>query len=86
MQSNYEHNYLLMSARDKVAFCSVVSICNIEAYDDATKTASECFLTWDILEDAMPLLTQPAIEVDIQWTESNLSQKVQELGLQKNTL
>jgi len=37
MQSDYERNYLLMSARDKVAFRSVVSICNIEAYDDATK-------------------------------------------------
>jgi len=59
MQSDYERNYLLMNIHDKLAFCFLVSIVNTNAYDDATKTASECFLTWDILEDAMPFLTQP---------------------------
>jgi len=51
----------LMDDNDKVAFCL-----NTEAYDDATRTASEWFLPWDILEDAMPFLTQPIIDVDIQ--------------------
>jgi len=59
MQHNNEHNYLLMNTHDKVAFCFLVSIVNTEAYDDATRTASEWFLTWDILEDAMPFLSQP---------------------------
>ena len=86
MQSNYDRNYLLMDDQDKVVFRLVVNICNIEAYDDATKTASEWFLTWDILEDAMPFLTQPAIDVDIQWTKSDLEQRVQELGLEKQQI
>jgi len=59
--SDYEYNYLLMNGHDKVAFRFLVSVVNIEAYNDATKTASECFLTWDILEDVMPFLTQPNI-------------------------
>jgi len=80
--SSYERNYVLMNACDKVAFRSVVSICNVEAYDDATNTAAESFLTWDILEDLMPFLTQPAIDVDIRGTKSDLERKVQELGLQ----
>ena len=82
-RSSYERNYVLMNACDKGAFRSVVSICNVEAYDDATNTASESFLTWDILEDLMPYLTQPAIDVDIRWTKSDLERKVKELGLQK---
>jgi len=48
-----------VNAHDKVAFRFLLSIVNIDAYNDATKAASECFLTWDILEDAMPFLTQP---------------------------
>jgi len=79
-----ERNYLVMTARDKEVFRSVVSICNIEAFNDATKTATDWFLTWDILEDAMPFLAQPTIEVDIQWTQNDLKRKVQELGLEKN--
>ena len=59
MQPDCERNYLLMNAHDQVAFRFLVSIVNIEAYNDVTKTASDWFLTWDILEDAMPFLTQP---------------------------
>ena len=76
----------LMDAHDKVAFCFLVSVVNTKAYNDATKTASEWFLTWDILEDAMPFLTQPAIYVDIQWTKRDLEQKVQDLGLEKQQI
>jgi len=47
-----------MNAHDKVAFCFLVSVVNTKAYDDVTKTALECFLTWDILGDLMPFLTQ----------------------------
>jgi len=56
MQPDYKRNYLLMTAQEKVAFRFLVSTVNTKAYDDVTKTASECFLTWDILEDAMPFL------------------------------
>ena len=59
MQPDYERSYLLMNAQDKVAFRFLVSVVNTMAYDDVTKTALECFLTWDILEDAMPFLTRP---------------------------
>ena len=84
MRPDYERNFQLpMNAHDKVAFGFLVSIVNIEAYNDATKTASECFLTWDILEDLMPFLTQSAIEVDIQWTKNDLEQNVEEMGLEK---
>jgi len=76
----------LMDDNDKVAFCLGVMILNTEAYDDATRTASEWFLTWDILEDAMPFLTQPIIDVDIQWTHNELEQKVKELGLEKQQI
>jgi len=86
MQPDYERNYLLMKADDKRAFCFLLSIVNIEAYSDTTKTASEWFLTWDILEDLMPFLTRPVIEVDIQWTKSDLEQKVKELGLEKRQI
>ena len=82
MERDYWINYLLMNAHDKVAFCFLVSTFNINAFD-ATTTASEWFLTWDILEDAMPFLTQPAIDVDIRLTNNDLKQKVQELGLEK---
>ena len=34
----------------------------------------------------MPFLTQPAIEVDIQWTKNDLEQKVKKLGLQKQQI
>ena len=61
MQADYERNYLLMNARVRVAFRFLLCIVNIMAYDDDTKIALECFLTWDILEDAMPFLTQPFI-------------------------
>jgi len=86
MQPDYERNYLLIEAQDKVALRFLFSVVNIEAYNDATKTASDWFLTWDILEDAMPFLTQPAIEVDIQWTDNDLKQKVQELCLEKQKI
>jgi len=82
-QPDYERNYLLMNAHDKGALCFLFSVVNIEAYNEATKTASDHFLTWDILEDLMPFLPQPAIEVDIQWTKSDLEQKVNELGQQE---
>jgi len=61
-------------------------IWNTEAYNDATKTASDWFLTWDILEDMMPFLPQPAVNIDIQWTKSDLEQKVQELCLEKQQI
>jgi len=86
MQPDYERNYLLMTAHDKVAFRFLVSVSNINAFDDATTTASESFLTWDILEDAMPFLTQPTINVDIRWAHIDLKEKVLELGLQKQQI
>ena len=61
MQHDYERNYLLMNVHEKVAFCYLVSVVNIEAYNETTETVSDCFLTWDILEDAMPFLSQPAL-------------------------
>ena len=61
MQSDYERNYLLMNARVRVAFRFLLFVVNIMAYDDDTKIASECFVTWDILEDAMSFLTLPFI-------------------------
>jgi len=49
MQPAYEHNYpLLMNAHDKNAFRFGVIVFNTEAFNDATKTALEWFLTWDI--------------------------------------
>ena len=87
MQPDYEHNYpLLMNAQDKNAFRFGVIVLNTEAFNDATKTASECFLTWDILNDTMPFLEEPVIYVDIQWTKNDLKQKVEELGLQKQQI
>jgi len=59
MEPDYERNYLKMNARYRVAFRFLLFVVNIMAYDDETKIALECFLTWDILEDAMPFLTQP---------------------------
>jgi len=87
MQPDYESSYQLrMNVLDKVAFRIGVSICNVKSYDDTTKTASEWFLTWDILEDAMPFLTHPPIYVDIRWTENDLKKKVQELGLERRQI
>ena len=82
MQPDYVRNYLLMNAHGKVAFCFLLNIVNIDAHDDVHKTTSEWFLTWDILEDAMPFLTS-TIELDIQWRANDLKQKVQELDLVK---
>jgi len=75
-----------MDDDDKMVFCLGVIILNTDAYKDATEMASEWFLTWDILEDMMPFLTQPAIDVDIGWTKEDLEEKVQELGLQKQQI
>jgi len=40
MQPDYDRNYLLMNANDKVSFCFFVSIVNIEVYNDSTKIES----------------------------------------------
>ena len=79
----YKRIFGLMRKDDQVAFRVFIISTNTEAYNDETKTASEWFLSWDVLEDAMPFLTEPAIEVDIQWTKSDLEQKVKEMGLEK---
>ena len=59
METDCEYNYRLMMDGDKGAFCFLLSVLNIMAYDDDTKAVLEWFLTWDILEDAMPFLIQP---------------------------
>jgi len=79
----YKRSFSLMRKDDQMAFRVFIISTNTEAYNDESKTASEWFLSWDALEDAMPFLTEPAIEVDIRWSESNLEQKVKELGLEK---
>jgi len=56
-----ERDYRLLEGRDKELYRFL--LLSIMANDDATKTASVFFLTWDILEDAMPLLKPPGIYV-----------------------
>jgi len=79
----YKCIFGLLHKDDRTAFRVFVISTNTEAYNDKTMIAAECFLTWDILEDLMPFLTHPAIDVDIGWTKSDMEQKVQELGLEK---
>jgi len=87
IRSGYELDYVVMDLHGTVAFRILVSILNIMAYDDITMTATECFLTWDILEDLMPFLApHPVTYVDIQGRKSDLEQKVQELGLEKGQI
>jgi len=84
MQPDYEPSYhVLVNAPDKNAFHFVVITTNTNAYNDATRAASEWFLTWDILEDVIPFFTQTPIYVDIKWSARDLEQKVQEQGLEK---
>ena len=46
----------MISEDDQMAFRVFVINTNTEAYDDATKTASDLFVSFDVLEDAMPFL------------------------------
>jgi len=43
----------------KWPFRALISIVNTEAYDDESKTASEWFVSFDVLEDAMPFFIAP---------------------------
>jgi len=77
---------ILMCKDDQIAFRVFVISTNTEAYDDETKTAADWFVSWDVLEDLMPFLSEPAIDIDIQWTKCDLEQKVQELGLERRQI
>ena len=82
----YNRIFGLMRKDDRMAFRLFIISTNIKAYNVKTKIAAAWFLSWDVLEDAMPFLTQPTIKVDIQWTKSDLEQKVKELGLKKHQI
>jgi len=79
----YKRIFGLMRKHYRTAFRVFIISTNTEAYNDETKTASECFVSFDVLEDAMPFLTEPWIEVDIRWTWYDLQLKVKEMGLEK---
>ena len=62
-KTDCERDFRLSEGRDKELYRFLLILLNIRAYDDDTKTASEFFLTWDILEDAMPFLKSLGIYI-----------------------
>jgi len=53
----YKRIFGLISEDDQIAFRVFFINSNTEAYDDTTKTASDWFVSFDVLEDAMPFLS-----------------------------
>ena len=58
--SDEDHSYHRMNAQARKAFRFLVSVVNIQAFDEASVASAAWFLPWDPLEDLMPFLAYTA--------------------------
>jgi len=54
------HRYHCMNAQAREAFRFLVSVVNVQAFDEGSKLAVDAFLPWDPLEDLMPYFSYTA--------------------------
>jgi len=69
-------NYHCMNAQAREAFRFLVSVVNIQAFDEASQVAADTFLPWDPLEDLMPFFSYTArayIIETVSWSNGYLS-------------
>ena len=55
--SDEVHSYHRTNAQAREAFRVLVSVVNVQAFDEAAQTAAAWFLPWDTLEDLMPFFS-----------------------------
>jgi len=55
--SDEDHSYHHMNAQAREAFRFLVSVVNVQAFDEGSQAAAAWFLSWDTLEDLMPFFS-----------------------------